>query len=252
MTLLIKSTHVIEQPVVLTRARKWTAPEAAFGSTSSEPTFETPASTTPETHPTSVEPAPPAAAAEMLSYDEYKQRFEEELSVLAEQARQEGMERGLAEGRGRGMAECTAHLDALANLVASARAALDRTIDGVADIGVEVVCEAVAKIVGQAVIERDGAIAIVREVIRRAKERSRLVMRVSPADYEMLEGCRDQLLEGLSAGSVDIVADDRVQLGGCLLETPVGSFDGRLETQLKRLRETLVGATPMPRETEAA
>jgi flagellar biosynthesis/type III secretory pathway protein FliH len=36
------------------------------------------------------------------------------------------------------------------------------------------------------------------------------------------------------------VPDERVALGGCLIDSPGGTLDGRLETQLQRLREVLV------------
>lgn len=240
----------MEQPIVLMRTKKSNVPQEALIPTV-EPPLDASVSMGREHATPTVEPATPTATAETVTYEEYKRRCAEELAVLAEQARQQGFERGLAEGREQGLAECTVHLDALANLLASARAALDQAIDGIAEVGVEVVCEAVGKIVGQAAVERNGAFAIMREVIRRAKERSRLVVRVSPRDYEMLDGCRDRLIEGLSVGSVEIVADDRVRLGGCLLETPVGSLDGRLEVQIERLRETLIAATPASHEAEA-
>jgi flagellar assembly protein FliH len=41
---------------------------------------------------------------------------------------------------------------------------------------------------------------------------------------------------------VEIAADDRVELGGCLLETPSGTLDSRLEVQLANLRRTLLEA----------
>ena len=45
---------------------------------------------------------------------------------------------------------------------------------------------------------------------------------------------------------LELVADERVELGGCLIETDGGTLDGRLETQLKRLRDTLLDAARAP------
>ncbi len=76
-------------------------------------------------------------------------------------------------------------------------------------------------------------------------DRERLVVRVSPRDHELLAA------EGLKpkngdAHAVELLADERVELGGCLIETGGGTLDGRLETQLKRLRDTLLGAARAP------
>jgi flagellar assembly protein FliH len=110
----------------------------------------------------------------------------------------------------------------------------------------------VTKIIGEAFTDRDVVISAMREVIRRTKERTELVVRISPADWAMLDGYQEQLTAGLNVGSVEIVADERVQLGGCLLETPAGSLDGRLEVQLERLRDALLNAVPASRDTDVA
>jgi flagellar assembly protein FliH len=100
----------------------------------------------------------------------------------------------------------------------------------------------VCKLLGQALASREGVTAAVREVVRRARERSRLTLRVSPSDYALIREHLATVLEGLEAGQVEVVSDERVHLGGCLLETPSGSLDGRLEVQLESLRRTLLAA----------
>jgi flagellar biosynthesis/type III secretory pathway protein FliH len=42
-----------------------------------------------------------------------------------------------------------------------------------------------------------------------------------------------------------LLSDDRVLLGGCLIETSGGTLDGRLETQMQQLRDTLLAARRM-------
>jgi flagellar assembly protein FliH len=90
-------------------------------------------------------------------------------------------------------------------------------------------------------VRREGVQAAVREVMRGVHERERLVVRVSPRDHALLavDGFKPRNGDGQA---VELLADERVELGGCLIETGGGTLDGRLETQLKRLRDTLVGA----------
>ena len=127
-------------------------------------------------------------------------------------------------------------------VIEGARSAHARYLEDVADEAGEIVFTAVCKILGDGFTNREGAVATVREAVRRSKERGRLFVRVSPEDFELLSSRRRELLDGAVAGEVDLVADEKVKLGGCLLEGPSGSLDARLELQLQRLREVLVRA----------
>ena len=129
------------------------------------------------------------------------------------------------------------------------RRALDEGIEGTADIGAEIVYEAVTKILGKSMVEPDGVIAVVREVIRQAKDRNRIVVRVAQADVDLLNGKRNEIVEGLNVNHVEIVPDDHVEAGGCLIETPTGNLDGRLEIQMQRLRDALMSVRPKWKES---
>ncbi len=181
-------------------------------------------------------------AAAALTYAEYKERFQQELESLRETAVQEGRREGVAQGREQAEGEYQEKLENLASVIASAKQALDGDIDALDEIGAEVVYEAVLKILGDTLITRAGAQAAVREVIKRARDATRLTVRLSPADFEDVKGSRAALLENLAGSAVEIVPDERVELGGCLLETPGGNLDGRLEVQLQCLRDALLNA----------
>ena len=266
MTSIIKSSQMFGEPVVLVRPQRWEAPELleeqppvaptpadeAEGAVAEVGAFEASERMThigASEEPLLEEPAPQETS---FSYEDYRRRFDEELSALEEQAKQRGYEQGHEEAFEKIKAEYGEQLEALAALVASMRGSLDQTIDGVAELGIEVICEAVAKVIGESAAERDVVISAVRQVIRRTKERAKLVVRLSSADWALLQDYEAQLVEGLSIGSVELVADDRVRAGGCLLETPAGNLDGRFEVQLERLREALHNARDADDEAEAA
>ena len=69
-----------------------------------------------------------------------------------------------------------------------------------------------------------------------------MLVKVAPEDFELLNARRRELLEGGNASGVELVADEQVKLGGCVLEGASGNLDARLETQLQRLRDTLLRA----------
>jgi flagellar assembly protein FliH len=172
--------------------------------------------------------------------------FEAELGESLDRLTQEARERGLTEGRKRGHDEVrkdhAAQLQSLKEFIRGAQVKLAEDIEGLTDVGIEIVLQAIVRIVGNVAADPEGGAMIVREVIKEAKDRSRLLVRVRPADFAFLAQHGEKLLEGLNAGKVEFVADDRVALGGCILETPIGDLDGRLESQLTSLTSVLRSA----------
>lgn len=173
---------------------------------------------------------------------ELQAQHEEELRVAKERAIEAGRQEGYQAGHAEALEEYSKQLSLLADIVGSARQALEEGVGGLADTVVELTFEATAKILGRAMVQRDGVVTVVRELLNRAKTAEKLMIRVSPQDYPLLEAARDDLLAGFEKAEVDIVADDRVTLGGCLLETPSGNLDGRLEIQLQHFVDTLLAA----------
>ena len=81
---------------------------------------------------------------------------------------------------------------------------------------------------------------VVRETLAQAAGANQVTVRVSPAEQPLVQEAQQLLLSAL--GPVDelqIVADDNVLPGGCLVETERGRFDARVDTQLQVLSEEL-------------
>jgi flagellar assembly protein FliH len=176
------------------------------------------------------------------TYEEYKQRFAAELAQLRQQAIDAGSEQGLQQGRATAQAEFQQQINALRSLIESTGNAHARYVEDVADEAGEIVFAAICKMLGDGFASREASVAAVRVAVGRAKERGRLLVRVSPRDFELLSARRRELVDVAVAGEVELVADEKVKLGGCLLEGPSGTLDARLETQLQRLREALLQA----------
>ena len=79
---------------------------------------------------------------------------------------------------------------------------------------------------------------VVRASLNEAADASNLTVRVSPTDEPLVAEAQAELLSAL--GAVDqfqVVADQSVSSGGCIVETERGRFDARIETQLELLSE---------------
>lgn len=238
---LIRSTYVIDEPVLLPSGKK-----------TQEPRDEPPTPLAGEAQDALMTPpiAEPQAAyvpqercdaEEALRQEtERAERLARETEAAVEEARERGYRDGYDAGHAEGEKVHAARVAELDALVASAALALKNGIEGVEDVSVEIVFEAICRILGDAMVQEEAVVLLVKEVIGRVKDRQSLIIRVSPGDYELLQRHRAKL-SSLAEGNVELVADDRVVLGGCLLEAAGGSLDGRLEVQIHQLKETLLG-----------
>lgn len=164
----------------------------------------------------------------------------------AEAARKKAEQEGYAEGHAKGVAEAhEAHREKIAQfakLIESAGHAFTADLDGLEDIAVGIAFAAVCKILGRTLSSVEGVRAVVGEVVKQAKESEKLLVRLAPGDfYLLLQQKADQAAERPSA-NIELIPDERVAMGGCILETSGGSLDGRIETQIDALRAVLLQA----------
>ena len=252
MATVIRSARLAGTPFLLVRGpREADTAEAVseLASPAARPELEIALPPQPEAAPSppeAVEPArtpePVRAVKSALSLSDRDRLVREEFEALREQvlerARQEGFEEGVVSGQ----AAFTDQIEALRRVVASAGEALRGEIQGVEDVVIDIAFEAVCRIMGAVLVTPEGVASVVREVIRDVREREQLLVRLSPQDFALLGEQADVLLKGQEGLRLEFLPDERVVLGGCIVEVAGGTLDGRLETQLKQLSDTLLGA----------
>jgi len=164
----------------------------------------------------------------------------------AEAARELGRQRGLAEGRAAGQEESrqafAAELARVRSVAGKLSDVLASGIGGMEDLAVAIAFEAVCKVLGESATTAEGVRAQVRQAAAAAKNKERLVVRLHPADLSALRdaGALNSILSAEKV--VSWVADDSIELGGCVVATDGGGLDARLETQIDRMRTTLLAA----------
>jgi flagellar assembly protein FliH len=164
-----------------------------------------------------------------------------ELAEIREDAHTAGFNAGQLEGRVAAH-EQTAQLQViLKGVVDGLRAQYQDQQAQLATHCVEIVATALGKIAGPLLATRDAALGAVIEALRRARAGEELTLHVHPAEHAWLETEREQLTAVVSA-PLTLLADARVALGGCRIESLSGTLDARLEVQLQELFETLRAA----------
>lgn len=171
-------------------------------------------------------------------------------AALIDRAVAEGREHGYTIGLEQGLKESRKHLAAqqiqfkqsFEKITEAINVALQTYIQQVAQDGVlEIAFAATTKLLGKVLVTRDGVAALVAEVLKQVMDTHKPVfVRLAAVDYRLLQEDPLWLEHFNSVHEVQIVADHRVSVGGCIVESKAGLLDARLEVQLTRFMETLL------------
>ena len=138
--------------------------------------------------------------------------------------------------------------------VASAISAVERAhglaLDGLENAVGELTWIAVCRLAGRSAFTPDFVLGVTRQVCAELRGESSATARLHSRDIATLSEFVSDLPSErqLCIGELrlTIATDDSLELGGCVIEARSGEYDGRLETQLRRLHAVLTtgGATP--------
>jgi type III secretion protein L len=170
---------------------------------------------------------------------EKAQTYADELRLDAETEADLLRENAYQEGKGKALLEMT-------KILIDSREIRDKTLS---ETEQDILCLSVKlaeKIIGREIkTDKATVVDIVSNALRNAKRQDKLTIRVSQKDYSTVQEKFVELSQSSRTSYVDIVPDPRVTLGGCIIESEVGTIDARLETQLRVLEKALLGQTEM-------
>ena len=162
-------------------------------------------------------------------------------SIIAEAEAQRDAK--LAEGREAGRQE---GYGSVTELLLKAKVASDEMLASVEPEAVKLALRIAEKIIGHDV-ERDPGLLMdtIAQATEAARNAQQLTIRVHPEVGKFLRGRMPQLMEKIGVTKVVSIKDDAeiTDKGGCVLETPFGTIDARLQTQLEVLKQTLLPDT---------
>lgn len=196
----------------------------------------------------------PAASPQPPAADAFRQAFEQGLREGREAGLRAGHEEGLRQGRAAAAAEVDAAVqqavDAALQPLQQEHAALQELARGLAgasrqaaqlaqDEIVALCFETTCRLVGEAAVQPQAVRALVTRLIAGQADAQSLVLHLHPQDAALME--QGAVAAG-TALPVPCRPDPEVALGGCLLRTPRGGLDARLETSLGACKEALLAA----------
>lgn len=182
------------------------------------------------------------------------------------QGHAEGCEAGFSSGRDAGylagldagMAQASKanqdQLALLANLVQSVSAQVGQGIAQAEQDMLALVFDIVCRIIGEHALTRAGVQHLLTQARSALAASPLFTVRLHAQDLATLQGNPDFIArfdgDGQAAGKVHWLADARMQLGGCMLDSANGSLDARLETQMQKLKQTLLETRQMRSQAE--
>jgi flagellar assembly protein FliH len=200
--------------------------------------------------PAAADPAP-AAAPPLPPEPEVRLPTAEDIEQMLEEARSQGYAAGLAEGREAAATEARLAAEAFAGqygaLIDGLQQALKELEQTVAEQLLSLAIEIADQITRAHIVGREDALLpTIREAIATLPlHHAHITLRLNPADAANV---RSLLGDELAQSGTQIIEDQLISRGGCLLQAGASEVDATLETRRKRVLET-IGAEPKAWQT---
>ncbi len=178
----------------------------------------------------------------------------EDAELILEDAQKEGHAKGFEKGYevGHDNGEKNAR-DELRDIINEANQKAQKTIQDAKEATAEyfiraeddiakIVLMAIEKILPQHFIDvPKDILPVVREAIKYVRDQKEVKIHVEPDSYDLVLTARGELQTLLTDGTaiLEVVSDDALKPGDCVVETPNGGVDARLSTQMEIVKDAV-------------
>ncbi len=174
--------------------------------------------------------------------------YREELERAYQQGYDKGYQTGLAQGRGEGKAEAEKILGHFEQAIRDAVNQRKKLLTDAKRKVLELVIQISKKVTFDAIqIDPEKTLAMISGVIDTLIDKSKLKIKVHPDHLPIVEQNIDKFVTGSAMiKEISIEPDPRVRYGGCMIETPSGDVDARLESQFEVIQEAILADEEQP------
>ena len=166
---------------------------------------------------------------------------DEDSKLLYSDGIQRGYDKGFAEGREVGRSEIKVMkdrllgmIDAFLNEKGKFLSSLEPNILRL----IKVIAEKV--IVKELKTDPNIILEVVREGLKHVSGSDKILIKVNPTDYEVVQAIQSEWPSILPfVNEFKLVGDDKVSIGGCLIETTTGTVDATIESKIAKVCEIL-------------
>jgi len=182
----------------------------------------------------------------LLGTSEILSQARDEAEQKVREAYAEGLRRGTEAGREKFLDEVGEAGRALRSAADAIRKANADFLDKVAPQVVQLAMAVAVRILRrEANIDPAIVLTTVREALSRMAEREHPVARVNPQDLDALREHKASLLEEFDGlRHIDVVPDESITPGGCIVESATLHLDARFEAQVQHVLDALTEPSP--------
>ena len=178
-------------------------------------------------------------------------RLEAERIMMSAQAeiefaKRSAIEEGEEEGYNEGLAKATAEIEEMKAQIQEERLKLhqeyEQLVDELEPRFVKMITDIYEQVFRVELKDRSQIVShLIANTMRKSDENKSFIIRVSPDDYPHVDTNRDKIRTEAAVGQVhiEIIKDQTLTSGDCLIETGGGVFDAGFDTQLTGLNEKL-------------
>ena len=177
-----------------------------------------------------------------------------EAKELLDKVRKDGYDDGYKDGKAKGIKDGKEKIeDELKEIIRQANDKAQKTIRDAKEQTAEyfiraeddivaVVIMAIEKILPQHFLDTPQVILpVVREAIKHVRDQKEVKVHVDPDSYDLVLMARSEFQSMLTDGTaiLEIISDEALKPGDCVIETPNGGVDARLSTQLGLMKRAV-------------
>ncbi len=166
----------------------------------------------------------------------------------SEAGHREGHEKGYQEGKEEAQKEMKDSLletnKKAEQTLRTAREAADYYMEHAEEDIARIVMQVAEKVIPQHFLDVPQVILpAVRQAILKVRDQKEVNVHVAPDGYDMVLMARDEFRSLLTDGTavLEVTSDESLKPGDCVIETPNGGVDARLQTQIELIRQAVQG-----------
>ncbi len=95
------------------------------------------------------------------------------------------------------------------------------------------------KIVHREILKETIIDDVLKDSIRRVIGSNKVVVKLNPSDFEKINSESNNIFNDDSLSKINFETDDKIELGGCFIETEIGNVDARIPSQFIELKKNL-------------
>lgn len=184
-----------------------------------------------------------AAEAELQEWTTAKHKeAEAQLAEERQQALQEGYQTGVLQGKEQALAEEHQSIEAARQLLESAYAEKRKIIAEAEPFLVELSTQIAKKVIGEELaLSEEKKLDLLGRYLQRSRVHGEITLCVNQRDYPFMQEHRQQLASLLDGqAELMIFPDYTVKDEGCVIRSPFGSIDARIDIQLSEIKQALL------------